>query len=279
MKNYFGQIKMQFPLKNAETQKLPFYIINIGAMENQHPCYRPEGLVDYQFLYCTAGKGHLVIEGREYTITPGMGMYFRPYVVHEYYAEEEPWTTHWIMFNGSAVDLVPSIQKMGRSFCFHVYAMDKLSLLHNKVYSSAEMNGLLNINEVSLNLYQFLLEINSCIGSTPKNKQDLRTKQLFHVITYIEANFHQDITLDELADIAGITPQHLCRLFKSTYHMRPIEYLNNYRMKHAKHLLTNQKDLTLKEIAAQIGFHDLSYFCAIFKKSEGVTPVEFKKLH
>lgn len=279
MKNNFGQIKMQFPLNHSESQKLPFYILNIGAMENQHPCYRNEGLADYQFLFCTAGKGHLVMEGKEYTITPGTGMYFRPHVAHEYYAEKEPWTTHWIMFNGLAVDFIPSIHQMGDSLFFYVHSMDKLTSLHNKIYSAAELNGLLNINEASVLLYQFLLEMNSCIGTTPKNKQDLMTKRFIQVVHYIESNYNQDITLTELSEIAGITPQHFCRLFKNYYHMRPMEYLIHYRIKHAKHLLTSQKELTLKEIAAQIGFHDLSYFCAVFKKSEGMTPLEFKKMH
>lgn len=277
MKNHFGQIKIQFPIKNEETQKLPFYLCHIGAIQHQHPCYRPEGLADYQFLFCTAGRGHLVLEGIEYTISEGMGMYFRPQVAHEYYAEQEPWTTHWILFHGSAVDMVPSIQRFGNSCVFYVYAMEKLLLLHNKLYTSAESNGLLNINEVSLNLYQFLLELNTCVGETPKNRQHNGMQQLANVITYMESNFSQDITLDELASLAGITPQHLCRLFQKTYHMRPMEYLGHYRMKHAKNLLTSQKELTLKEIAAQIGFHDLSYFCAMFKKSEGMTPSEFKR--
>ena len=279
MHNSFGQVKMQFPVNNADVQKLPFYIFNIGSMEYQHPCYRPVGLVDYQFLYCTSGSGHLIVEDKHYTISAGMGMYFRPNIIHEYYAEKEPWTTHWILFNGPGVDMIPSITLLGDLYIFHIYSMDKLTQLHDKVYTSAEINGLLNINEVSVYLYQFLLEISSCIGSLPNKNQNLRMKQLADVVTYIETNYSQIITLDELANIAGISPQHLCRLFKSTYHMRPVEYITQYRIKHAKHLLTSQEDLTLKEIAGEIGFNDLSYFCTMFKKIEGMTPVEFKKTH
>lgn len=277
MSNGFDQIKVQFPLTNEDMRNFPFYLCHIGAMEHQHPCHRPEGLIDYQFLFCTSGKGHLMIEGTEYTISQGMGMYFRPGIAHEYYAIEEPFTTHWILFNGKAVDMIPSIQQFGSHCVFYVHAMEKLLLLHSKLYSSVEQNGLLNRNEVSLNLYQFLLEISDCVGETSKNRQQYGVQQLTQVITYMESNFNQDIILDHLASIAGFTPQHLCRLFQKTYHMRPMEYLEHYRMKHAKYLLTSNRDLTLKEIAAQIGYHDLSYFCAMFKKSEGMTPGEFRK--
>lgn len=277
MKNNFRQTKVQFPIKSEEIQNLPFYLCHIGSMEHQHPCIRPEGLADYQFLFCTAGKGRLVIGGTEYIISQGMGIYFKPYIAHEYYAIDEPFTTYWILFNGRAVDMIPSIQQFGSYRIFYIYAMDKLLLLHNKIYSSVEMNGLLNINEISLNLYQFLLEITNCVGETPSHRQQNGVQQLANVITYMEANFNQDITLDDLASIAGFTPQHLCRLFQKYYHMRPIEYLGYYRIKHAKNLLTSNKKLTLKEIAVQTGYHDLSYFCSMFKKSEGMTPGEFKK--
>lgn len=279
MKNTFGHIKIQYPLTNSETQKLPFYVLHVGSMEFQHPCYRPNGLTDYQFLFCTSGRGHLVVSGESYTLTAGMGVFFRPFVPHEYYAEQDPWTTHWVLFNGTAVDMVPSIQHMGQSHVFHVVAPEKLALLHNKIYASAEIGGLLNITDISLNLYEFLLESDSCIGNTPVSKHGLREKQLLDVIAYIEANYQKDISLETLAAIAGITPQHLCRLFKTTYHMRPMEYLTNYRMKHAKFLLMTQKELTLKEIASSVGFRDVSYFCYIFKKSEGITPSEFKNLN
>ena len=279
MNSKYNQIKMQFPLKSDEAIKLPFYVVNIGSMEKQHPCYRANGLSEYQFLFCSAGEGYLVIDNQEYLITAGMGMYFRPGVAHDYYAKKEPWTTHWIMFNGSAVDAIPSIQNLDPFSIFYVYNMDKLTLLHNKIYSTAEHNSLLNINDVSLLLYQFLLEIGSCVGNSPRDKHRSRSKQLIHVIHHIESHFSQDITLDELASIAAITPQHLCRLFKATYHMRPIEYLLSYRLNYAKQLLTSEKNLTLKEISTAVGFHDLSYFCAMFKKAEGMTPIEFKKLH
>ena len=279
MNSTFGYIKIQYPLTNSNTQKLPFYVLHVGSMEYQHPCYRPNGLPDYQLLYCTSGRGHLVVSGKEYTLTAGMGIFFRPFVQHEYYAEQEPWTTHWVMFNGSAVDMVPSIQHMGESYIFHVVAPEKLALLQKKIYASTEIGGLLNINEVSLNLYEFLLALDSCIGSTPISKHGLREKQLFDVITYIESNFQEDISLDTLSLIVGITPQHLCRLFKSAYHMRPMEYLTHYRIKHAKFLLMTRKELTLKEIASLVGFRDVSYLCYIFKKTEGITPGEFKNMN
>lgn len=279
MNNKFGQIKIQFPVNYTENQKPPFYIISVGSMENQHPCYRPNGLDGYQFLYCSSGCGYLVIDGHEHIISEGMGFYLRPEVEHEYYAKTEPWTTHWILFHGKGVDLIPAIEELGTYNIFYVSSLNKMNQLHEKVYTSAEISNFSNMNKLSVDFYQFLLEIKNCISTTQNTVRETQLKKLTDVISYMNQHYQEDIPLEDLAQIARVTPQHLCRLFKDAYSMRPMEYLNNYRLTHAKRLLIQNTELTLKEVAELTGFHDISYFCSCFKKNEGMTALEFKRLH
>ena len=79
-----------------------------------------------------------------------------------------------------------------------------------------------------------------------------------------------------LAEIAGITPQHLCRIFKETMNMRPNEYLTQRRLQEAKSLL-QRNELPISEIAVRSGFPDAGYFSTVFKKHEGLSPLEYKK--
>lgn len=278
MKNQFDMIRIQFPLHNDMTHNLPFYVLHIGSMEFQHPCIRENGLDDFQILFCSSGKGFLSVEGKEYIIQSGMGFFLRPDIPHTYFALEEPWTTHWILFHGNGIDLIPFLYQMGNASIFYVHQPEKYLFLHQKVYSAAEKTGLLNQNELSTQLYAFLLELEGCICDSPQ-KNNAQEERLHQVITYLEQHYAQDITLVELADIAHISPQHLCREFKQYYHMRPMEYLIQYRLNQAKHLLITNPQLTLKEIIHTIGFHDISYFCSAFKKAFGMTPAEFKKSH
>jgi YesN/AraC family two-component response regulator len=61
--------------------------------------------------------------------------------------------------------------------------------------------------------------------------------------------------------------------------MRPFEYLTGIRIQKAKEMLTGSGSFKLTEIARSSGYNDTSYFCAVFKEHEGVTPIEFRKLH
>jgi YesN/AraC family two-component response regulator len=99
------------------------------------------------------------------------------------------------------------------------------------------------------------------------------------VIDYIEANYNRVITLKELADVIKISPQHLCLLFKNTYKMRPFEYLNKVRISKSKDLMFAGGDLQIDNLAQMVGYDSSSYFCAVFKEIEGISPGKFKKLH
>ena len=97
-------------------------------------------------------------------------------------------------------------------------------------------------------------------------------------IDYIDKNFRKELTLVELADLIDLSPQYLCRLFKEGLSLRPFEYLARKRIQQAKLLLLEDK-LNINEIAAEVGYNDCSYFCAVFKKHEMLSPAEFRSLH
>ncbi len=99
------------------------------------------------------------------------------------------------------------------------------------------------------------------------------------VIDYINTHYDQILTLEELADIMKITPQHLCLLFKNIMQIRPFEYLNQVRINKSKDFLINNFDLTIGEIAKMVGYDSTSYFCFVFKNIEGFSPGAFRKRH
>jgi AraC-type DNA-binding domain-containing proteins len=270
---------MIFPIITEETVKYPFYVTGVGSLENQHEVLRPNGLRDHQILYVTNGKGSLKIGGKEFTVTSQMGFYFEPGIPHEYFSIEEPWTTWWVTFNGYAMKDFSKITNFGKYFVFNIYEMDRLNLLLSNIYSSAGLNGLSSTADASHALYRFLLDFSSCVGSDDRRDSQRKIFQLQPVLTYIESHSGNDIALSDMANIAGMTSQHLCRLFKRAFNMRPFEYLTRCRLQNAKILLSGMENLTLKEVASKSGFTDASYFCAVFKHYEGMTPIQFKKMH
>ncbi|MBE7043505.1 MAG: helix-turn-helix domain-containing protein [Ruminococcaceae bacterium] len=95
------------------------------------------------------------------------------------------------------------------------------------------------------------------------------------VCNYIKFHYSENITLDELADIAHINKNYLIRKFKKQFNLSPISYLIQYRLDMAKKLLS-KTDLPIKTIVFQCGFNDYSYFCFLFKKTFSITPAQYR---
>ena len=93
---------------------------------------------------------------------------------------------------------------------------------------------------------------------------------------YIEMNFSEDISMEEMAGKLHVHPSHLMRAFKKEKGITISHYRNLRRIKEAKELILFS-NLSMTEIAIMVGFSNPQYFSKLFKEVEGVTPVEFKK--
>ncbi len=89
--------------------------------------------------------------------------------------------------------------------------------------------------------------------------------------SYIEEHLHSDISLDDMARIARLSPYHFSRCFKAMTGTSPHQYLIERRVEHARKLLLNS-DHSLANIALQSGFSDQSHLTRHMKRLLGVTP-------
>ena len=95
------------------------------------------------------------------------------------------------------------------------------------------------------------------------------------VIHYLEQHFaDNDISLGQVSDIMGVTPNYLGKLFKDSIGASFNEYLTERRLSHSLRLL-NQNLLSIKQIAEKSGFSSSPYFISIFKKHFGTTPKQY----
>lgn len=93
--------------------------------------------------------------------------------------------------------------------------------------------------------------------------------------SYMEKNFGNSITLDELARLTNYSRRHFTRLFREHFATSPMNYLNKIRMKNASHLLSTS-NLSIADIAAKNGFSDSGFFSRSFKTYWGKTPGEYR---
>ena len=112
----------------------------------------------------------------------------------------------------------------------------------------------------------------SYVSVNEENKND----RLTAVFQYVKSNYKEEISLDEIAKIANLTPTSFCRMFKAKTKKPFVEYLNEIRVSNAcKYLI--ETDLGISEIAYQCGYKTASNFNKLFKKLIGTTPKEYRK--
>jgi YesN/AraC family two-component response regulator len=132
-----------------------------------------------------------------------------------------------------------------------------------------------------LSVLDILLTISEHETTTllPDNKQvyqGVESQRAKDAINHIFATYLEPLDVSILADIAGVHPSSLGRLFKKNTGYSPTEFINQVRVNHACNLLMTTK-LSVLEISSQSGYQNLSYFNRIFKLLKGDSPSAYKK--
>ena len=103
------------------------------------------------------------------------------------------------------------------------------------------------------------------------------TASLQNVVSYIADHYAFDIPLERLAGIACMSETKLKSCFKRQFGCSVTQYIQGRRMSQAEHLLIDT-DFTMGQIAQMIGYSTSSRFAALFKKSTGILPIEYRRL-
>ncbi len=102
-----------------------------------------------------------------------------------------------------------------------------------------------------------------------------KLKVVEQVKEYLHQHYHQEIRLQDIAEIVGYDPSYLGRIFKKIEGIGIFKYLSFYRMQQAKILLDS--GLSIAQIAERVGIEDPSYFGKCFKRYTGLSPSDYKK--
>jgi AraC-like DNA-binding protein len=93
---------------------------------------------------------------------------------------------------------------------------------------------------------------------------------------WLEAHAGEDVSLEDAARAAGLSPFHFLRLFSAVVGATPHQYLVRLRLARAARLLA-EEERPVTDIAFDCGFADLSNFVRTFRRAAGVSPREFRK--
>jgi AraC-like DNA-binding protein len=102
-------------------------------------------------------------------------------------------------------------------------------------------------------------------------------KRMSDIFQYTMDNFHKEVSLHDVADIANMTPNAFCRYFKQRTTKTFVNFLIDIRIGNACKLLAKNNDLSITEISYKSGFNNLANFNRKFKSLKGVTPSEYRR--
>jgi two-component system response regulator YesN len=103
-----------------------------------------------------------------------------------------------------------------------------------------------------------------------------RDRRIQVVVMLLERNSRDQIGIDEMARLVHLSPGRLAHLFKSEMQLSIQQYVTQLRLSRAKDQLESTF-LSVKEIAALVGFSSVTRFVVTFKNSVGATPAEYRK--
>jgi AraC-like DNA-binding protein len=113
------------------------------------------------------------------------------------------------------------------------------------------------------------------VNLRPPARGGLPPRALQRVQQYIDAHLHESISVQTLADTAGLSMYHFARAFKRSEGLSPHDYLVQRRVHYTQKLLA-ESEMSLAEIALAAGFSDQSHFARRFREHVGVTPSRYR---
>jgi AraC-like DNA-binding protein len=100
---------------------------------------------------------------------------------------------------------------------------------------------------------------------------------LAFVVNYIKANINEKIQVEDLSEQACMSRASFYRAFKREFSISPLDFILREKIKKAKQLLSHTKE-SISDICYQLGFSDLNYFGRQFRKSEGISPSQYRSV-
>ena len=153
---------------------------------------------------------------------------------------------------------------------------EKLAHSMEKITLASKLNRFISFMEILQAISkETMITLSSAIHRKSYGEEE--GKRMRNIFEFSINNFDQTISLNQVADIANMTPNAFCRYFKQRTNKTYMNFLLDIRIGNACKLLTKKTDLSIAEISYKSGFNNLTNFNRKFKSIKGITPSEFRK--
>lgn len=244
--------------------------------------FGPAARNHYLFHYVISGTGKLFAydkngETKEYSIKSMQGFMLFPDQITMYVADKDlPWEYVWVEFDGLRAKAV--VETAGFSLDQPIYKARSKELREEmmKEMNYIAENGSSSPFDLIGHLYLFIDHLTrSTEGVKVHHSSKLRDFYIHEAIEFVEHNFQNDISVEDIADVCGLNRSYFGKIFKEALGKSPQEFLLNYRMVKAAELLKLTK-LSVGDISSAVGYGNQLHFSRAFKSIYGVSPKKWR---
>jgi AraC-like DNA-binding protein len=245
-----------------------------------HFINRAPGIDQAILIYCVKGKGWLEIEGARHAVSVGDVVVIPPGCAHAYGADEQrPWTIFWVHVKGQNVAaLLDELRTTPASPVLSLGENPELLALFEELLEVVEhgyaTSRLLYASQILAHLIGLMIW--DC-RQIPRGPLDTAHRVL-ESINYMKQHLDHNATAASFAALANLSESHYRSLFKSQIGYAPMDYFIRLRMHKACQLL-DTTGVSVKEIAARVGYEDPLYFSRVFRSVVEHSPSQYRLLH
>lgn len=255
------------------------HLQEIGSLKAIRPhTSSRENLVSYLCFVVVEGSGEFYYNRKKYELSAGDIVFIDCHKPYFHRTEKELWTLQWCHFYGPELPAIYNkYQERGGQPVFHPESVSEITELLAGLYTIADSGDYVRDMRINQELSRLLTLLMS-YSWHPENKVISKKRmELSRVREYLDEHFREKIVLEELARNFYVDKYYLTKIFKEAYGVTITAYILSMRITRAKSLL-RFTDMTIEEVGAAAGMSDANYFARSFKKTEGMTPREYRRL-
>lgn len=233
---------------------------------------RREHHPDHLVIYCVEGRGSVWVDDRRRPVREGDLIMLPAGRAHEYRAHQrEPWTIYWMHLGGElTADYLRGVGGPVVHLGFH----ERLLTEFRDLLALPESGFTLPAFVHASNLCKSLLSYAALLKLRGEQRRDDLDLEALH--SFMQQHLAERLTLDQLAEAAGLSRYHFVRRYRTHTGQTPMQAFLHMKVSRACYLL-ELSDLTVAQVAARFGYEDPYYFSRLFKKVVGVSPGQYRK--
>ena len=241
-----------------------------------------EKLQSYLCFMVEDGEGELVCEGKRYDLKAGDVVFIDCRRAYSHSTGLNPntelWSLRWCHFYG------PSMPAIYAKYCERgglpvICGADvsQYTAILTDIYTLASSSDYIRDMRINRKLNDLLTLLMESSWHREAHTNAPKKMDISLVKSFLDEHYKEKLSLESVASHFFIDKHYLARLFKEQYGVTLVTYLQQVRITHAKRML-RFTDKSIEEIGLECGIGELNYFSRVFKKLEGVSPSEFRRV-